>query len=254
MTVTINPLMVSGSRQERRQHADGGADHGAGDAADRARDDEGQAVHAPNGDAAQLRRGRLLRHGARREPELGPVEQRDEQHHGHAAETEHEDEIAAQVERADRYDHVGVERRVRDGDARRLMHDDLVDQEQGADGGHEGGEGVGLGDKAEADEIDDKTDGAARNAGEEEDENCRRLDAREDEQTGIGGADGRCGVRQIDLVHDAEDHREADADERVGGAIQHAVDDRLHEIDEVEIVHAAPRGQPAQRMGRALFR
>ena len=85
ITVTIRPFTVSGSGEQRRERADRGADHGAGDAAEQPGDDERHGVHLADADAAELRRHRLLRYGARSEAEPRAVEQREERDHANHA-------------------------------------------------------------------------------------------------------------------------------------------------------------------------
>ena len=132
ITVTISPLVVSGS-DNSGDSTPMAAPHGAGDAADHACDHEGQTVDARDRNSAQLRRGGLLRDRARRDAELGAVEQPQQQQHRQAAESEHEHQIAAQGERSGIDDHVGKQRGIGHRDTHRRMHDDLVDQEQRAD-------------------------------------------------------------------------------------------------------------------------
>ena len=63
-------------------------------------------------------------------------------------------------------------------------------------------------------------------------------------------------ARQVDLVHHAENEREADPQQRIGGAEQHAVGNRLHRVDQIEQVHVnrrrcsinRPTGGPADRL------
>ena len=101
------------------------------------------------------------------------------------------------------------------------------------------------------DEIDAGADDAAGDRRQQEHHDRRRLDAGEDQQARIGGADRGGGVGQVDLVHHAEDQREADAEQRVGRAEQHAVGDRLHGIDEVEKVHVSDSRLLVRRGSRA---
>ncbi len=91
ITVTIRPFTVSGSDEQRRQHADRRAEHGAGNAADHAGDHEGEQVHLRDADAAQLRRDRLLRDRARREAKPRAVEQNSSTAMQRQPSTKHED-------------------------------------------------------------------------------------------------------------------------------------------------------------------
>ena len=91
----------------------------------------------------RLRCRRLLRYRASGEAEPGPIKQQQQDDHAHAAQRENEHQVAAQVERPDRDDHVGEQRRIVERNARRRMHDDLVDQQQQPDGGHQGRQWVG---------------------------------------------------------------------------------------------------------------
>ena len=88
------------------------------------------------------------------------------------------------------HDHVGKQRRIVERDAVRRMHDDLVDQQQQADGGHQRGERIGERDEPETDEIDQQADHAARGRARPM-KSGRGLDDREQQQAGICSPIGR---------------------------------------------------------------
>src|SRR3990172_4090315 len=64
-------------------------------------------------------------------------------------------------------------------------------------------------------------------------------DAREveDEEPGVGAGEPGDGEGEVQLVHDAEDHGEADADEGVGGAEEEAVQQLLNDVQD-EVSHS----------------
>ena len=64
--------------------------------------------------------------------------------------------------------------------------------------------------KRKRDEVDHAADEAAADRRQQKDQWRRCLDAGKDQQTGVGGADGGSGIGQVELVHHAEDEREAD--------------------------------------------
>ena len=140
-----------------------------------------------------------------------------------------------------RNDHVGEQCGIVERHAGRRVHDDLVDQKQQADRRHQRRERIGERDELEPDEIDQRADAAARDGRKDEHDDRGRLEAGEHEQARIGGADRSRRIGQVDLVHDAEDQREADAEQRVGCAEQHAVDDRLNGVDQVKMSTTAVR-------------
>ena len=152
-----------------------------------------------------------------------------------------EHQVAAQVERPGPDDHIGEQGRIVERHARRRVHDDLVDQQQQTDGRHQGGKRIGERNEPEADEIDEAADQPAGGGRQQEYENRGRLDDGEDQQAGICGPDGGRGIGEIDLVHHAENEREADTQQRIGGAKQYAVGGRLHGVDQIEKIHVASR-------------
>ena len=84
--------------------------------------------------------------------------------------SEDEHQVAAQIERPEPDDHVGKQRRIVERHAVRRVHDDLVDQQQQADGRHQRGERIGERDEPEADEIDQPADHAAGGRGHQKDD------------------------------------------------------------------------------------
>ncbi len=78
---------------------------------------------------------------------------------------------------------------------------------------------------------------AARDRSEHEHHDGGRLEGGKHEQARIGRADRGRRIGQVDLVHHAEDQREPDAEQRIGRAEQHAVNDRLNGVDQIKIIH-----------------
>jgi hypothetical protein len=118
------------------------------------------------------------------------------------------------------------ERRIGLRHAVSLDDDDLVDQDQHADGADKRCQRAVEWHEAEIEHVDGIADDPARQHAGHKDADCRHRHHGRDRPARIGSGDRGRGVGQIDLVHDAEDHREADADDGVGRAEQHPVGDR----------------------------
>ena len=72
----------------------------------------------------------------------------------------------------------------------------------------------------------------AGQAGDRDHEPGRQAGQLQQHEPGVGAGDGGRRIRHVDLVHDAEHQREADADQGVGGAEQQAVGHRLQQVDD----------------------
>ncbi|MNC87907.1 hypothetical protein D3C83_36780 [compost metagenome] len=108
------------------------------------------------------------------------------------------------------------------------MGHDLVEEDQHAHGRHQRRERALQGDEAEAGEVDEIAEGARAECGDQEHRRNRQpFQVLPRDQADAGARDRRRGEGEIELVHHAEDEREADADQRVGRADENAVDDRL---------------------------
>ena len=257
------PLDGERHRDQGREHSDRGRGHRPRDAAEQAREHEGGGVGPVDVDTAELGRHVLLRHRSRRQAQPAPVEHVEQADGAGDAHREHEQQVAAYPVGTQLEHHVLEHGGEGEGRAVGGVHDDLVDEEQRPDRGHQGGEVVVDRDEPEAGHVHDEADEPGGERRDQEDQQGRRADEGERGQTHVRSGQGRRGVGHVELAHGAEDQREADPDQRIGRAEQQAVADDLGNLYELEpeITHGlmslAPRRpgcQPTSPNGSARDR
>ena len=127
-------------------------------------DDERQCVDVVEADADELRRDGLLRDSARRDAEFGAIEKVEQHHHGNNRANEDKYEIAAHHELAEIEDAAhddGIVLRHAVG----RMDDDLLGQEEHANGRHQRREWACQGDEPKAEPVDQQAEEPADRRG-----------------------------------------------------------------------------------------
>ena len=212
------PLDRERQREQRRQHPHRRSDHRARDAAENAGDHERHRIGALKPDAAELGRHRLLRDRPGRDAETRAVDQIEQRRHADDADEEDEYQVAAQSERAELDHHVVEQGGIGLRHAVGLVHHDLVDEEQHPHRGHQRRQRARERYEAETEQVDVVAENAGRDCRNEKHHRRGRGNQREDRDARIGSGNRGGGVAHVELVHHAEDQREADPDHRVGGS------------------------------------
>ena len=153
---------------------------------------------------------------------------------------ENEQKVTAHPDIADLDDRVTEDGRVGIGQAVACVNHHFVNEQQHPDRGQKRGHGVILGREAEAAQVDNQPDEPRPDGRGQKNDGGMRVERQEHDQADIG-ARQCCGpVGKVQFAHHAEDQREPDPDQRIGGAEQKPVHRGLDQVSEKEIVHVEP--------------